>query len=207
MSSIGYERRYNPFLQFEDAGSFTDYALSTAPPEPKYYAVMKKINAKGPTILGNLPKVPGLPPKLFKQAINEEAGVLIDTRTMLAFGGGHIAGALNIGAAPMLSIWAGWLLDLDKPILLVLDADSDLEEVLKLFMRTGYTNFAGYLVGGMKAWDNAGFDLEEVEQTTVHEVKEANGLQIVDVRAPSEWGSGHIPGAQHIFAGSSREGR
>jgi hydroxyacylglutathione hydrolase len=206
VSSIGYERRYNPFLQFEDAGSFTDYALSTAPPEPKYYPVMKKINAKGPNILGNLPKVPGLPPKQFKQAIHEEAGVLIDTRTMLAFGGGHIAGALNIGAAPMLSIWAGWLLDLDKPILLVLDSDSELEEVLKLFMRTGYTKFAGYLVGGMKAWDNAGFDLEEVEQTTVHEVQEANGhLQIVDVRAPSEWRSGHIPGAQHIFLPHLRE--
>ena len=205
-TSIGYERRYNPFLQFEDADSFTDYALSTAPPEPKYYRVMKKINARGPKILGNLPKAPGLPPKQFKQAINEEAGVLIDTRTMLAFGGGHIAGALNIGAAPMLSIWAGWLLDWDKPILLVLDGDSDLEEVLKLFMRTGYTNFAGYLVGGMKAWDNAGFDLEEVEQKTIHEVQEANGhLQIVDVRAPSEWQSGHIPGAQHIFLPDLRD--
>jgi hydroxyacylglutathione hydrolase len=51
---------------------------------------MKKLNAKGPEILGNLPRVPGLPPKAFKDAIEKKAGALVDTRTMLAFGGGHI---------------------------------------------------------------------------------------------------------------------
>ena len=205
-SAIGYERRFNPFLQFQDVKSFTEYALSTAPPEPKYYPLMKKLNAKGPEILGNLPRVPGLPPKTFKQAIDEEAGVLVDTRPMLGFGGGHIAGALNIGATPMLSIWAGWLLDPDKPLLLVLSSDSELNKVVKLFLRTGYTKFAGYLAGGMKAWDNAGFHLSEVEQKTVHEVHEANGhLQVVDVRAPSEWRSGHVPGARHIFLPDLRE--
>ena len=86
----------------------------------------------------------------------------------------------------MLSIWAGWLLDPEQPLLLVLDSDAELEKVLKLFLRTGYTKFAGYLAGGMKAWDNAGFHLAEVEQKTVHEVHEANGhLQVVDVRAPA----------------------
>lgn len=205
-STIGYERRFNPFLQFQDVKSFTDYALSTAPPVPKYYPLMKKINAKGPEVLGNLPRVPGLPPKTFKQAVDETAGVLVDTRTMLGFGGGHIAGALNIGGTPMLSIWAGWLLDPEKPLLLVLDSDGDLEKIVKLFIRTGYTNFAGYLAGGMKSWDNAGFELTDIDQKTVHEVHMANGaLQIIDVRAPSEWKSGHVPGARHIFLPELRE--
>ena len=98
--------------------------------------------------------------------------MLIDTRMMLAFGGGHITGALNIGGSPMLSIWAGWLLD-PKPILLVFRRDSEAREVVRLFIRTGYTKFAGYLVGGMKAWDNAGFPLDEVAQMTVHDIKKA----------------------------------
>ena len=77
---------------------------------------------------------------------------------------------------------------------------------MKLFLRTGYSKFAGYLAGGMKAWDNAGFHLAEVDQKTVHEVQEANGhLQIVDVRAPSEWRGGHVPGARHIFLPELRE--
>jgi hydroxyacylglutathione hydrolase len=200
-STIGYERKFNKFLQFPDVKSFTDFAINTAPPVPKYYPLMKKINAEGPEIIGNLPHVPGLPPKAFKKAIQEKSGVLVDTRMMLAFGGGHIAGALNIGAAPILSIWAGWMLDPNEPILLVLEHDDDLENIVRLFVRTGYTKFAGYLVGGMRAWQLAGFPMEKIGQMTVQELNERKtSLQLVDVRGPGEWKKGHVPGARHIFA-------
>jgi hydroxyacylglutathione hydrolase len=199
-STIGYERRFNKFLQFDEVQKFMEYALATAPPVPKYYPVMKKVNAQGPQVLGNLPRVPGLPPKAFKEAIEKKNGVLVDVRTMLAFGGGHIPGALNIGGSPILSIWAGWMLDPDEPILLVLESKNDLEEIVRLFIRTGYTKFSGYLVGGMKAWDAAGFPLAEVGQMSVHELnRRARDLQIVDVRSPREWENGHVPGARHIF--------
>jgi len=199
-STIGYERRFNKFLQFNEVQKFTEYALATAPPVPKYYPVMKKVNAQGPQVLGNLPRVPGLPPKAFKEAIEKKNAVLVDVRTMLAFGGGHIPGALNIGGSPILSIWAGWMLDPDEPILLVLESKNDLEEIVRLFIRTGYTKFSGYLVGGMKAWDAAGFPLTEVGQISVHELnRRARDLQIVDVRSPREWKNGHVPGARHIF--------
>jgi hydroxyacylglutathione hydrolase len=205
-STIGYERRFNAFLQFQDVKSFSDYALSTAPPAPTYYPRMKKLNAKGPEVLGNLPDVRGLPPKYFQEAIEDDDNVLIDTRMMLAFGGGHIQGALNIGGSPMLSIWAGWLLDPKKPILLVLESDEKLNEVVRFFLRTGYTKFAGYLVGGMKAWDNAGLTLDEVGQMTVHEIKtRGKKLQLLDVRSPDEWKGGHIPNARHIFLGELRQ--
>ena len=199
-STIGYERKFNSYLQIADFEKFKEHALSSAPPVPKYYPLMKKVNARGPVVLGNWPRIPGLPAKTFREAVEKKAGVLVDTRQMLAFGGGHIQGALSIGATPMLSIWAGWLLDPEVPILLVLDSDTKVDEAVKLFIRTGFTKFVGYLVGGMTAWDNAGFPLDEVGQMTVHEVKDAGAeLQIVDVRSPSEWDSGHIPGALHMF--------
>lgn len=205
-STIGYERRFNPFLQYQDFKEFKDYALRAAPPTPTYYPRMKKLNAKGPDILGHLPAVPALPPKTFRQAIEQKEGILIDTRTLLAFGGGHIAGALNIGGTPMLSIWAGWLLDPDQPVMLVLEKDSEIERVVKLFLRTGHTKFAGYLAGGMKAWNNAGFDLDHIGEMTVHDIKAANDdVQVIDVRSPSEWEEGHIPGAKHIFLPELRE--
>lgn len=205
-STIGYERRFNSFLQFQDAKAFMDHALSTAPPVPKYYPVMKKVNAKGPEIIGNLPQVPGLPSNAFKEAVEKKEGVLIDTHTMLAFGGGHIPGALNIGGTPMLSIWAGSLLDPDEPILLVLEGDGKVDDIISYFARVGFTKFAGYLVGGMSAWDNAGFPLERVEQITVHELAEAGEkLNILDVRSPGEWKEGHVPGAKHIFLADLRK--
>jgi hydroxyacylglutathione hydrolase len=199
-STIGYERKFNRFLQFADAKAFTDFAIKTAPPVPHYYPVMKRLNAQGPEILGNLPRVPALPPKAFNGAIEQKAGVLVDTRMMLAFGGGHIPGALNIGGSPILSIWAGWMLDPDQPILLLLESDDDLESTVRLFVRTGYTKFAGYLTGGMKAWDAAGFPLERIGQISVHELNERkSSLQVLDVRSPGEWKKGRVPGAQHIF--------
>ena len=205
-STIGYERATNPFLQFEDVESFTDYALKTAPPVPTYYPRMKKINAEGPEIIGNLPTVPALPAKAFKDAIDGQKGVLVDTRSMLAFGGGHIPGALNIGGSPSLSIWAGWLLDPETPILLVLEKDSALEDVVKLFIRTGYTKFAGYLVGGIKSWESAGMPVEKVPQLSVHDInRNGKNFQLIDVRGPGEWKHGHIPGAQHLFLPELRE--
>ena len=205
-STIGYERRFNAFLQFQDVKSFTAYALSTTPPEPVYYPRMKKLNVKGPEVLGNLPPARGLPPKSFLKAIEDDDNILVDTRMMLAFGGGHIKGALNIGASPMLSIWAGWLLDPAKLILLVLESDDKLDEIVRLFLRIGYTKFAGYLVGGMTAWNNADLPLDEVGQMTVHEIKRTGkNLQLLDVRSPDEWEGGHIPNARHIFLGELRE--
>jgi hydroxyacylglutathione hydrolase len=205
-STIGYERKFNKFLQFADAKTFTDFAIKTAPPVPHYYPVMKRVNAQGPEILGNLPRVPALPPKAFRNAIEKKTGILVDTRMMLAFGGGHIPGALNIGGSPILSIWAGWMLDPNDPILLVLESDDDLEDVVRLFVRTGYTKFAGYLTGGMKAWDAAGFPLEGIGQMSVHELNERKAsLQVIDVRSPGEWKKGHVPGARHIFVPELRK--
>jgi hydroxyacylglutathione hydrolase len=199
-STIGYERKFNRFLQFGDVKSFTDYAVSSAPPVPTYYPRMKVLNAHGPEVIGGFPRLPALSPKAFKQAIDNKAGILVDVRSMLAFGGGHIPGALNIGGSPILSIWAGWMLDPEQPILLVLEDENDLEGVLSLFLRTGYSKYAGYLVGGMKAWDAAGFPNAQIGQMTVHELnKRGSSLQIVDVRSPREWKKGHVPGARHIF--------
>src|SRR5437660_9090754 len=71
--------------------------------------------------------------------------------------------------------------------------------ILSLFVRTGYTKFAGYLIDGMKSWDAAGFPIERIGQMSVHELNEKkSSLQIVDVRGPGEWKKGHVPGARHI---------
>lgn len=199
-STIGYERRFNPFLQFTNAKDFTAHAIDSAPPVPTYYPVVKKLNAAGPVVIGGLPTIPALDPGSFKEALKDKAGVLIDIRGMLAFGGGHIPGALNIGGSPLLPIWAGWLLRTSTPILLVLGDDSELGDILRRFGLTGYHRFAGYLAGGIEAWSGAGNPLASIPQIPVHELKErSDALQIVDVRSAGEWKKGHIPGARHLF--------
>lgn len=202
VTTIGYERKNNPALQFENEAAFVEYVLFTAPPEPAYYPRLKKVNAEGPDVLDRLPTCPPMSPTVFSQAIGKSDVQLVDNRQMLAFGGGHIAGALNIGPRAELSIWAGWMLDPQKPIFLVLRQDTDLPEVLRQFIRVGYTKFGGYLLGGMEEWNNDGMPIVELDQMPVHEVQAAlppRELQILDVRTPGERQSGHIPGSTYIF--------
>ena len=96
-----------------------------------------------------MPRVPPLTPEAFAEAIGRGDGVLLDTRDMLAFGGGHVAGALNIGGRPELSVWAGCCWIPTGPIYLVLEDDRRLSEVTALLWRTGFVDFGGYLAGGV----------------------------------------------------------
>ena len=203
-STIGYERRFNDYARIESLDEFKRVMQSDAPPVPTHYPRLKKLNANGPDVLRNLPRVPPLRVDQFAEAAERNAQIL-DVRDMMAFGAGHVKGALNIGARPELSVWAGWLLNPDSPIYLVLDNDGDLPEVVKLLWRTGFTDFGGYLVGGMSAWREAGRDFKQIPQISVHDLKNKDGITPLDVRKPDEWEGGHVPTAIHAFLGELRD--
>jgi hydroxyacylglutathione hydrolase len=203
-STVGRERRRNPALQFTDESTFIDWVLRTAPPMPRYYPRLKRVNAEGPEILNGLPAVEWLDPAAFRRRLAAGDVQLIDNRTMLGFGGGHIAGAWNIGPRPELSLWAGWMLDPAKPIALVLPRDGDLPEVLRQLVRVGFTNFAGCLRGGMDGWVAAGLPVQRLDQVPVQELNRLlppRAFQLLDVRTPREWDEGHLPGARYLFLG------
>jgi hydroxyacylglutathione hydrolase len=207
-STIGHERRHNPGLQFTDESAFIDWVLRTAPPMPRYYPRMKKINAQGPEVLNGLPAVDWLEPRAFQRRLAGGDVQLIDNRTMLAFGRGHIAGAWNMGPRPELSLWAGWLLDPAKPIALVLPREGDLPEVLRQLLRVGFTQFAGCLKGGMESWVRAGLPVQGLAQLPVRELNQLpppRAYQLLDVRTPHEWDEGHLPGARYLFLGELPE--
>lgn len=207
MSTIGYERRTNDFLQYDDFEEFKSFVKEGAPPVPQHYPILKKVNAKGPAPIGSAPTVPGLPPEEFHKAIRSGEAQLVDTRQMLAFGGGHIPGAINIGDRPELSVWAGDMLSYEKPILLVVEDESQLDWIVWHFGYVGLTDFAGYLAGGMKAWENKGLPLDTLPQLPVQQLAESKErFQILDVRSPSEFENGRISGAQHKFVAEMRDG-
>jgi hydroxyacylglutathione hydrolase len=207
ISTIGYERRFNPFLQITDRDAFKQHALSTAPPPPTYYPRMKRINAEVPKVLGSIPQPRGLTVAQFKDALERADAQLIDVRNTLAFGAGHIPGAINLAGEPTLSVWSGWIVNPDKPILLVLDDAQNLDEIVRLLIRVGFTNIAGHLLGGMRVWSSSGLPFATVPQMSVHEVRTADHLQLLDVRSPHEYASGHIPGAKHLFVPDLLDGK
>jgi hydroxyacylglutathione hydrolase len=203
-STIGHERRHNPALQFGDESAFIDWVLRTAPPMPHYYPRMKRINAQGPEVLNGLPRVERLEPAAFRRRLAQGDVQLIDNRAMRDFGNSHIPGAWNLGPRAELSLWAGWLVDPAKSIALVLRRDGDLSEVLRQFVRVGFTRFAGCLAGGMDAWTEAGMPVEALAQLPVDELNclpSPREFQLLDVRTPHEWDEGHLAGAKYLFLG------
>lgn len=204
VTSIGHEKRHNALLQCADAQAFAREALAALPPKPSYYPRLKQRNSGGPAGHGGTPKARALAVDAFRAAVDDPRNQLVDTRHMLAFGGGHVPGAWNFGAAGHLAIQAGWMLDAERPLLLVLADDEQLDTVLAHLARTGFERIAGYLAGGMAAWQAAGEDIERLPQWHVRELaaalhEPADPPTVVDVRARHEWEQGHVPGARHVF--------
>lgn len=201
-SSIGYERRHNALLRQTDEAAFRKEALGDLPPKPRHYPRLKERNTCDQPAAAPSGAVRPLAPAAFEQAMRSGAGIVLDTRHLLAFGAGHLRGAWNIGAAGHLSIWAGWMLEPEQPLLLVVESDSALDEVVAHLARTGFERHAGYLAGGMSSWADSGLPLQTLPQLHVRQAERESrerGLLLLDVRSPQEWKKGHAPGARHVF--------
>jgi hydroxyacylglutathione hydrolase len=204
-STLGYERVTNPFLQQQSEGVFVDTLLTTVPELPDYYRRMKRLNAAGPQMLKSLPGGTRFRVKDFAEKMTALGTILLDVRRPEAFGGAHIPGSFNIGAGPNLSTWAAWVLPYNQPILLIGDANTDMDMVRRSLIRVGIDTAVGSLRGGISAWLESGSNQGHVPQVSVRELQTAlNGPEkptLLDVRSRSEWKSGHIAGAKHIPGG------
>jgi hydroxyacylglutathione hydrolase len=201
-ATLGVERTSNPAMQFDRRNAFIEDLLFNQPPVPYYWPRMKDVNARGPEVLGGVPEPEPLEPEAYETMIASPDVQLLDTRYMFGFGGGHIAGAVNIGHAPSISMWGGWLLDHNRPIALVKAPEGTATDVTAWLMRVGLTNVKAVLEGGMKEWTMSGRRFATLPQMSIHTLRERlkdPGLQIVDVRQPREWDEGHLAGARYAF--------
>lgn len=201
-STIGNERVFSDAFQQRSEQEFVEWILSDLPEPPTHYPRLKKVNAKGAKVMGCIPTLQPLSVSKFQEKMSDNNVVVIDTRSILAFGGGHIPGSLNIALRPAFPTWVGWTIDSEKEILLVIESKRDLSLITEQLFRLGYDNLAGYLHDGMLDWQNAGLPLQRVGEMTVKELnqhKDDAELTILDVRSDGEYEQGAIPGAKHIY--------
>lgn len=200
--TLAKERKGNPYWRMNNEDVFIEALLHAQPPVPYYWPRMKKINAAGPEILGGTPQLELLEPDAFAEMVDSEKVQLLDTRSMHAFAGGHIPGAMNIGYNEVISMWGGWMLDPHKPIAMIKPAEGNFNDPLDWLSRVGLTNVKAGLKGDMKAWVNSGRKFDSFKTMSVHDVKEnfpSDKMTLLDVRQPPEWDMGHIQGAQYMF--------
>jgi glyoxylase-like metal-dependent hydrolase (beta-lactamase superfamily II)/rhodanese-related sulfurtransferase len=197
-STIGVQRRTNHALQPMSRDAFVAKMTADLPEQPRYFGMDVEINRRGAPALGARPAPSALGPDAFAAA-QETGAAVLDARTNVDFGAGHVPGAVNVGLGGQFASWAGTLLDPARPILVVApDAERVAEAAMRL-ARVGLENVAGSLAGGMDAWRGAGRPVATIAQISVADlhdlIAKVPTLQVVDVRRPGEYAAGHVPGA------------
>jgi len=197
-STIGRERLTNYALQAKDRDQFVRMVTQDLPPRPEYFQRDVDANRRGAPALENLPPVPPLDAHEVLRRQQEGATVL-DTRAAMYFCAGHVPGSLNIGLGGQFASWAGSILGLDRDLILVAEDDAAAEEARLRLARVGIERVAGKLLDGIQGWVGMGWPLSETQQIAAKDLEAEMGrnpqLVLVDVRRPSEWAQGRIPGA------------
>jgi hydroxyacylglutathione hydrolase len=197
-STVGYEKRFNPALQFEDEQAFVDYILAEQPEAPPYFAVMKSVNKEGPALLGDL----GRPNKEPADNLESIAGDhrVIDTRTAQAFSKAHVPGTVNIPLA-YLAAWAGWLVDYEQPVYLLTTA-TDLPEAVRVLRKIGADKLVGFFDSAEVTQSKLNSQsYEQVTASEIHPRVAAGEVVLIDVRGDVEWQERHISEAKRCFLG------
>jgi glyoxylase-like metal-dependent hydrolase (beta-lactamase superfamily II) len=129
-STIGTERLYNRSLNIESENEFARELLTGMPEVPDHFSRCSKINRSGPSLINNLPRPKVYLPKEFLN-FTEEEYLIIDTRDQLSFCSAHIPGAYGLSLKGNFATYAGWVIPPEKPLLLIVDSNNDLEAALK----------------------------------------------------------------------------
>jgi hydroxyacylglutathione hydrolase len=202
-STVGYEKIRNWAFRFaNDEKGFTNFLLADQPEPPKYFAMMKKLNKVDRPLLTSVPTLK----ELSNDAVLEAMGKgikLIDTRNKADFAAGHIPGSINIQGNNSFATWAGWFLSYDEPFMLLAD-ESTHDDLVRKLMRIGLDNIMGF-VPSTAGFVAAGGELNKTNIINIDTLKsklnDAN-VQVVDLRGATEYKSGHIAGADHVFVGT-----
>jgi hydroxyacylglutathione hydrolase len=197
-STIGQQRKFNYALQPMTKEHFVAMMTTDLPEAPAYFAKDAEINRAGASPLNELPSLSELSPAEVSKSARH-GDVILDVRSAAEFGAGHVPGSLNIGLGGQFASWAGSLIPIGSVIVIVAESEEKVREAQLRLARVGLENLRGYLAGGIYAWDQAGFDVAAVPQISVVELKDIieheSGLQLIDVRRPAEYESGHAPRA------------
>ncbi len=204
-STLGYERRTNWAFAIDDESAFVTAVLEGQPTPPAYFGTMKRINRDGPPVLGHRGAPAALPTTDFVAARDE--GVVLDVRPAMEYGAGHLRGTVNIPLLRSFTTWAGWLLPYDQPIALIADDADDALEAQRALASIGLDTVRGAFGSDLLDAAAGGPDWQTLARSHIGKVDAliAAGRRVLDVREPSEWAQGHIPGAEHHPLGRLRE--
>lgn len=199
-STVGYEKKRNWAFQYgTDKEGFVQFLLADQPEPPKYFAKMKELNKVDRPLLTVVPALRQLSPADLQAAMDRGVKV-IDTRVKTAVQQGFLPGTLHIQGNNSFATWMGWFVNYDEPFILIA-APNQLNDLTRKLMRIGMDNFYGYVDANLLTTEYKD-KLLLAKMADIADVKNNSNAAIIDVRGLSEYNSGHIQGAKHLFVGT-----
>jgi rhodanese-related sulfurtransferase len=205
-STVGFERRFNDYLRFEEESEFVRTLTAEQTPQPPNFERIVELN-RGP-LTHAAPLEPLLPERV--KQLTEEGAVVIDGRDQWEFDAAHVPDSINVTTNQSgVGTRAAWVLDPDNEVVVTARGDEDSRRIVRILEAVGFRRIRGYLVIGISAWRAAKL---EVEATSAIDVPTLAGrlgkreVVLLDVRDDSEWEAGHVVGSIHLPYHRLREG-
>lgn len=184
-STLGIERRSNPYLQHKGRGEFIAAVLDGLPEAPQYFKHNAAMNRRGPDLVD----WKALPPEIKPDAELADASkhYVVDLRDAKAYAAGHIPNSVNIGLRGRLETWVGIMVPWGTKLLLTGTAE-EIREAVRRLHRVGYAAegaipYPAYEASGLPKNRN-----DAIKPRDLHAaIQKGEGPVVVDVRLPSEW--------------------
>ena len=189
-STIGVQRRMNYALRPMSRDAFVEMMTAGLARMPRYFPMDMELNRRGARALDEISAAPLKAAEV--QERMQRGAIVLDVRDAAAFGAGHVPGSINIGLGGQYASWAGTLVSSSDELIIVADGRERADEAVMRLARVGLENVAGFLDGGVAAWDGPLTTLPQIEVT------ELDGLDVLDVRRPGEYEAGHVPNAVNV---------
>ena len=196
-STIGEQKKFNYALKDMSREEFIEKVTEGIQPPPLYFFEDARINKMGYNPIDQVISANKKPLSAaeFRKAV-EDGALILDTRNPDDFERGFISGSLNIGLNGQYAVWVGTLIDINRPLVLITEAEKEGEAILRL-ARVGYENVVGYLSGGVQAWPEKLDGINSIAAADVASYVK-KGIDVMDVRKPGEWSISHIKGAEFL---------
>lgn len=203
-STIGTERVTNTLLRAGSENAFVTQLLDSLGSFPPYFVRLGEINRRGPVPVSGdtlLPISAGEGARLAA-----EDAELVDVRPVTDFAAAHVPDSVSIPLHPVFATWLGWLVEADRPIVIVRNTDQDPAEILWQARKVGYDQIADELDGGLDSWTSAGKPTRSIPLGSAQSLEDPEDAAVLDIRQNSEFAAAHVPGAVHVELGDLATG-
>jgi glyoxylase-like metal-dependent hydrolase (beta-lactamase superfamily II)/rhodanese-related sulfurtransferase len=198
-STIGFERRFNDYLLFEEEEEFVKTLTAEQTPQPPNFERIVELN-RGPLLTKVAPLTPLLPQRV--EELTRAGAVLIDGRDQREFDAAHVPGSINVTMNQSgVGTRAAWMVDPESEVIVAAEGDDDARRMVRMLEAVGFRHVRGYLEGGISAWRAARLNAQTTPALDIPGLAERlkkGEVVVLDVRSVEEWQAGHVEGAIHV---------